>query len=144
MTASREAVYQALFDLVKNAAPFKLTSRRLKLWTDVNSGQKPALFVAQRPQQYAQGSTATPQKVTLEAEIYIYTNAGTDPNVVPATEINNLVDAVDAALAGSVITGNQTLGGIVQHCWIEGKVFIDPGDIDGDGLAIIPVKILIP
>jgi hypothetical protein len=27
---------------------------------------------------------------------------------------------------------------------IEGKVFIDPGDLDGDGLAIIPVKILIP
>lgn len=144
MTASREAIYAALFALVKSAAPFKLTSRRLKLWADVNSSQKPALFVVQRPQTYVQGSTATPQKVTLEAEIIIYTDAGKDPNFIPATELNTLVDAVDQALAGSVITGNQTLGGLVAHCWIEGKVFIDPGDLDGDGLAIIPVKILIP
>jgi hypothetical protein len=144
MTASREAIYAALFALVAGSAAFKTKSRRLKLWSDVNASDKPALFVAQRGQTYAQGSEATPQAVTLKADVFVYTNAGKDPKVIPATQLNDLVDAVDAALAGSVVTGRQTLGGLVAHCWIEGEVMIDPGDIDGDGVAVIPVRILVP
>jgi hypothetical protein len=134
MSASREAIYAALFALVSGSAEFKTKGRRLKLWTDVNA--KPAVFVAQRG--------ATPQKVTLKADIFIYTNVGKDPNVIPAAQLNDLVDAIDAALAGSAVTGRQTLGGLVAHCWIEGEVMIDPGDLDGDGVAVIPVRILIP
>ena len=141
---NREAIYSSLFNLVKASASFKTASRRLRLWSDVNASDKPAIFVVQRPQNYVNASTATPAKVTLEAEIIIYTNAGKDPNYVGATDLNNLVDAVDVALAGNPVTGNQTLGGLVNHCWIEGKIFIDPGDLDGDGLAIIPVKITVP
>jgi hypothetical protein len=40
------------------------------------------------------------------------------------------------------VTGRQTLGGLVSHCWIDGKIMKDSGDIDGDGIAVIPVKIL--
>ncbi len=141
---NREAIYTALFNLVVASASFVTASRRLKLWTDVNASQKPAIFIAQRGESYHQGSEATPQKVTLKADIFIYTNAGKDPNVVPATQINSLVDAVDAALAGSPVTGQQTLGGLVSHCWIEGDIVIDPGDMDGDGVAMIPIRILIP
>lgn len=141
---TREAIFKALFDLVSKSAEFRTKSRRLKLWTDVNPTEKPALFVAQRGESYVRHSEAVPQKVTLKAEIYIYTNAGKDPNVVPATELNNLVDAIDKALAPSPATGVQTLGGLVSHCWIEGDVMTDPGDLDGDGLAIIPVRILVP
>jgi hypothetical protein len=144
MTASRESIYTALFNLVSASASFKTSSRRLKLWSDVNAADKPAVFVAQRGEKYVQGSDATPQKVTLKADIFIYTNAGKDPNVIPATILNNLVDAVNAAIAESPVTGRQTLGGLVSHCWIEGDAMIDPGDIDGDGVAILPVRILIP
>ena len=144
MTASREAIYAALFALVAGSAGFKTTGRRLKLWSDVNASDKPALFLAQRGQTYVQGSEATPQKVTLKADLFVYTNVGKDPKAVPARQLNDLVDAVDAALAGDVVTGRQTLGGLVAHCWIEGEVMIDPGDLDGDGLAVIPVRILIP
>jgi hypothetical protein len=57
--------------------------------------------------------------------------------------LNSLVDAVDAALcAKSGHPRKQTLGGVVSHCWIHGKIMKDPGDIDGDGIAVIPVKIL--
>jgi hypothetical protein len=33
-------------------------------------------------------------------------------------------------------------GSEVSHVWIDGKVMKDPGDIDGDGIAVIPLKIL--
>jgi len=40
--------------------------------------------------------------------------------------------------------GRQTLGGLVSNCYIDGKIMKDPGDLDGDGIAVIPVKILAP
>lgn len=140
----REKIFQALFTLIQNAASFKTASRRLKLWSDVNPADKPAVFLVQRPQKYVQGGGNLPQKVTLEAQIIIYTNAGKDPNVVPSTEMNALLDAIDTAIGWKPVPGQQTLGGLVTSCWIEGDVFIDPGDLDGDGVAIIPVKILVP
>lgn len=56
--------------------------------------------------------------------------------------LDPLLDAVDAALAPNIVTRRQTLGGLVSHVWIDGKIMKDPGDIDGDGIAVIPVKIL--
>lgn len=142
MSATREQVFTALFNLVSTSASFATASRRLKLWTDLGSGDKPAIFVAERGDNYVRhGGDAMPAIVTYEADIFIYTDAGKDQGIVPATALNNLLDAVDAALAPNW-TGRQTLGGLVSHCWIEGKIMKDPGDLDGDGLAIIPVKIL--
>jgi len=36
----------------------------------------------------------------------------------------------------------QTLGGMVSHCRIDGQVMKDPGDLDGDALLWVPLKIL--
>jgi hypothetical protein len=30
----------------------------------------------------------------------------------------------------------------MMHVWIEGQIMKDPGDIDDDGIAVIPAKIL--
>jgi hypothetical protein len=38
----------------------------------------------------------------------------------------------------------QTLGGLVSHCWIEGRIEMDSGDNDGQAKAIIPIRILVP
>jgi hypothetical protein len=57
--------------------------------------------------------------------------------------MNPLIDAVTAMLAPAAgANSRQTLGGLVSHCWIDGKVMKDPRDMYGDGLALIPIKIL--
>ena len=38
----------------------------------------------------------------------------------------------------------MTLGGLVHHCFIDGKVFKDPGDLDGQALIIVPITVLAP
>lgn len=141
---NREAIYLALFKLVSDSASFAATGRRVKLWTDMNASDFPALFINQRDNSYVRDGEHVPAKVTLEADIIIYTNAGLDPNVIPATELNQLIDAVDAVLAPDPVTEKQTLGGLVSHCWIEGQILVVPGDTDGIGLAMIPVKMLVP
>ena len=140
---NRENIITALFNLVSASATFATASRRLQLWSSVPSSEKPAVFVVERGDTYRRASEAVPEAVTLEVDIYIYTDAGKDQSLVPASILNLLIDAVDTALAPNTLTGLQTLGGLVSHCWIEGKIMKDPGDLDGDGVAVIPVKILV-
>jgi hypothetical protein len=141
---NREAILTGFFNLVASAAPFASASRRMKLWNGVAAADRPALFINERGDTYARVSEAVPETVTIEADIYIYIDSGHDEDVVPASTLNALIDAVDAALAPNRLTGAQTLGGLVSHCWIEGKILKDAGDLDGDGIAVIPVKILVP
>ena len=44
----------------------------------------------------------------------------------------------DAAL------GRLTLGGTAYRCGIDGKPLKDPGDLDGDGLLVVPITIVLP
>ena len=141
---NRESIISAAFALVVNSAAFVTASRRLQTWSSVADSDKPAIFFSERRETYNRSSEAVPQSVTLEVDIYIYIDSSLEQTVVPATTLNNLIDAVDTALAPNAITGLQTLGGLVSHCWIEGKVLKDAGDLDGNGVAIIPLKILVP
>jgi hypothetical protein len=80
---------------------------------------------------------------TLGVELYVYAHAS-DPYVAPATVLNPLVDAIEAALAPIVVTGVQDLGlpAMVQHAYIAGKIATDEGVLRDQAVAIIPVEIL--
>lgn len=139
---NREAIYQALFDKVVSAASFTTTSRRLEHWDEVSPGAQPALYQTQK------GETQKPRKgfpalVTLHAELWVYANSGGDSDAVPAVLMNPLMDAIEAALAPDPVTGFQTLGGTVSHCWIEGDVTTDEGLLGPQSVCIVPVHILV-
>ena len=40
--------------------------------------------------------------------------------------------------------GRQTLGGAVYDCRITGVPVRDVGDLDGDGLAVVAVRLVLP
>jgi hypothetical protein len=79
----------------------------------------------------------------LQLELYLYAHAD-DPMVAPASALNPLIDAVEAALAASPITGMQDLGlpGTVRHAGIAGKLEITEGVLRDQAVALIPVEIL--
>ena len=85
-----------------------------------------------------------PPKRTITAELWVYTDVGKDPNANPEQGLNDIIDAIEAALSTTIVGGVQTLGGLVSHAWIEGEIEQFPGVLDGIAKAIIPVKILIP
>jgi hypothetical protein len=144
---SREQVFQALFTLLSNAYPWNFTSRRLQLWDTVQIVQRPALFLFEGcPETYTwrQGQVSIPI-ITLQADVVVYTDASSkDPSFVPATQINDICDALDSALAPEPAYRRQTLGGLVDHCRIDGEVKKVPGDIDGDGMIWASILINLP
>jgi hypothetical protein len=152
MNVAREAVMAALLaklTAVTFTAPvngqtsFVTVSRRLKLWSDVPKSQRPALFVAEHREQPSYQTEALPVKTTLSVDLFIYIDSS-DRNTIPAAALNTMLDAIDAALKPAPADNNrQTLGGLVSHCRIDGQVLKDPGDLDGDGLLWVPLKILV-
>ncbi len=139
---TREQVMQALLAHVTPPGIFKTTGRRLIYWTEVKA--QPALFVRHVGDRYLRTATGMPPRVITQAEIWIYSQGAVDPNLSPDTAIDNLVDAIERWMAPPPIKEAQTLGGLVQHAWIEGPIEIHQGVLDVQAIAVIPVDILVP
>lgn len=139
---TRETIMDALLAKLVTATAFKTTGRRLVHWTQV--AEQPALFLRNVAEQHMSRPTRLPGKVLMDCEAWLYSHAGQNPDTAPSIGINDLIDAVQAVLNPSPAEEAQTLGGLVIHCWIEGRLDIYPGDLDGQAIAVVPVKMLVP
>jgi len=137
---SREAIYAALFAKFSSIAGFTTISRRLQHWSDTPLSMQPALFMAQRGETVATVPGLN-QVWSLSVDLYLYANTGADKSASPGSILNPLLDAVVAALAPDKITNKCTLGGIVEHAWIEGRIETDEGVLGDQGVAIVPLII---
>src|ERR1700751_395709 len=95
---SREQISAAFFNLVKSAANFTATSRRFVHWDQVNETQMPFLTMLKTGEQRARQSEGLPG-LTITAHVFVYLSAGMDPQDVPDSAMNTLLDAIDAAVA---------------------------------------------
>ncbi len=145
MSALGARLAQARFSRpINGRETWAFISRRVKLWSEVAIADQPALFLGEHGEGVAYTGDSSPGRTTLNVDLLIYTSAGRDPDCVPASDLNVAIEALFTALAPDQTTGRQTLGGLVQNCRIEGRVIKDPGDLDGQGLALAPLRILIP
>jgi hypothetical protein len=140
---NREPIYAALFALAAGAGGFVTAERRLRHWSDVAPAEQPALFVSQKSESAAVQTLGAPTVWTLSVDLYVYVHSS-DPYRAPATVLNPLIDAVEAALLPDPVTGVQTLGlpGMVQHAYLAGKIATDEGVLGDQAVAIVPVEIL--
>jgi hypothetical protein len=137
----REPIYAALFALAAGATSFVTVSRRLRHWSDVGAAEQPALFMIQKSET-AEERRPLPAKWRASVDLYLYVQAP-DELTSPATVLNPLLDAVETALAPDPVGHVQTLGGLVSHCWIAGRVQTDEGVLGGQAVAIVPIEILV-
>ena len=121
---------------------FLTISRRFKPWTEVTA--QPALFLRDADEDMTYQNIIL-QHQTMKAEVWIYSRAGDNPDIAPATALNNLLDAVQAAFTpDDAMQYRFTLGGLVEWCRIEGKIQKSPGDLDGQAIAVADVVITVP
>lgn len=153
---------------------FQTYSRRLVMWEQLAQSlqtgngtvdgtliRQPALYLfdgvitADSGQiKYERTGMGVPSKREMMRSIVIYaqipgggTAGGIDLTTPGGDVFYPLIEAVESALEPGVEPqGVLTLGGLVFKCWIEGTQFLFPGDIDpyGQGMAVMPVKIMLP
>jgi hypothetical protein len=125
------------------------TGRRLTNPEGVASPGKPALFLIKATEDYRREDRGTPPTRELKFIAVIYTDVGNDVTAVPADVIDDLLDAIDTALAPSPVAmmtndqGRQTLGGLVYDCRIEGELQLGPGDEQGKGTTEVPITVVL-
>lgn len=148
---TREQIFQALFALAStvtwgSAQSFAYTSRRVKLWDDLPA--QPALCQAEHEESSTQ-ATRLPYLRTFKAAWLIYHTTGKDKGSAPTIVNNQILDGIQAVLAPSPSDPGWpderlTLGGLVHHCFIDGTIFKDPGDLDDQALMVVPITLLVP
>jgi hypothetical protein len=136
----REPIYAALYARIAAAAGFKTISRRLRHWDDVPQGDQPAMFMAQKSESVST-TPGLPSVSVMAVDVYIYAHTQGDKTIAPGTILNPLLDAVVGALAPDPITNKCTLGGLVQHAWIDGTIETDEGVLGDQAVCVIPITI---
>lgn len=140
LTLSQPATANASQASLQNGILF--SSRRLIPWDDCK--EQPALFVRDTDEE-TEYSQIIFQRLTIGAEIWLYSNLGQNPDLAPVIGLNYLLDAVQAAMASDdPMQQRYTIGGLVFWCRISGQIKKDPGDLDGQAIAVIPVEIIVP
>lgn len=150
--AKRELVAAAVYALVHAASgrvvTLKTSSRKMLMPNAVTPDMCPALFIRQglEPNERTPRVSGIPPKRTMKFEIFLYTaDTPALQSVIPAQQLNFMVDAVEEALTPVSVDGRQTLDGLVAHAWIDGGIEYYEGiSDDGKSAAIVPVTVLLP
>src|ERR1035438_2325105 len=136
--ASREAIYSALWNLLTATTPaadvaaqWNTQSRDLVGWEQVVPPSQPALFMVQTAQ-HASNETFGLTQWKLSATVWIYyrTDSLGDPTMPRDKLVNEMIDVIEKAIAPPDGFGLQSLGGLVQHTYIDGTVVFDSGLTD--------------
>lgn len=142
---NREMVYQGIFTWLKERIGDAAVtySRQVKMWSDVPDIEQPAVFVAQAGE--TQLTRASPAGWMLSVDVYIYTSSASDPGVIAATAMNQILDRITNALKPrlSFNETTQTLGGLVTDCKISGPIETDAGILGTQSVAILPLTMFI-
>lgn len=140
MNVSRETIYTALLTFLQKAVGFNTVTRVPIPEADIANANFPIL------EQYASREVAIqqgmnlPPKWNIKQTLMVFASTTDLPNV--DTALNKLLDAIEAALAPSPITGYQTLGGVVTSCRFVGTISKDAGFQSGIGAAAIAIELV--
>jgi len=118
---------------------FLTTGRRVKPWAQVTA--QPAMFL--RRTGVIDEAHGTMIDTTLVCEAWIYCGSGQDPDASPDELLSSLEELVRESFTPDD-DDRFTIGGRVYWCRIEGKSDISPGDLGGQSLARIPIRITLP
>jgi hypothetical protein len=149
MNIQREQIYSALLATLQSAllfpaGPFKTVGRRWQDPGQISPADRPALYQVQKDE-LARTSSVNSIPITwrIAVDLVLYTAGDSGPNVVPSTELNSLLDAVETAIKTAAPGLAQSLGGKVLPCRIEGKIEIVENVQGTMALAVVPVEMLV-
>ena len=140
---NREYVLDALWSSLCDIPDFVTKSRRLKLWSELQPEQKPALYMISKNQNRTNNQQNRPGTLLLDVELYIYVY-NSDPVNGPQPMLNRMLDLVERKLDPGPAATYQTLGITnVHHCYVNGIIETDEGSLGQDAVAIVPIEILL-
>lgn len=142
--SARETIAKTLLLFLSNAAGVTAYSRRYTALDEVADGDFPYLILLQDREQIdtaMEQAGATIGLHRFQFKVLLYALGDGTENAIPATQINNMVDAIEAALRAPYAK-SQTLGlSFVQWAVINGPIEYDGSAYGNHGIAVIPIEV---
>lgn len=149
---SREAIAAALIAMLQTmtlpgGAPFQTIDRT---WTGVDNSltldKLPGLFLLDLGESVKKDATNMPAKIDWKFDVVIV--QAIPEGTLGITLANQMLDALELCFQPTPaqrMGGNFiTLGGLVQHVWIEGAIQKNPSSLSGSAsLAVAPLHVRI-
>jgi hypothetical protein len=127
------------------AQPFAFGSRRLNLSSGIPQTNMPAVYLTQPKITSKRVNDALPANMEIPARLWIMINAGLDPAVYPITTLNTLVQVfLDMFKQNNQPQQVYNIPGTQARLRIDGDIITDDGATDGIGMALMPLKIILP
>ncbi len=135
-------------------AVLRYASRALLSWDDCPPAMCPAAFLVAAGESHTK-RRGLPSLVLIHGQIIVYAKNDQGRDQVPATQLNNLISAVEDTLKRTPqegpapsalfpqnpdLTFGTTLGGLCYTCQIGPSIDIFEGFQGADAVAIIPVE----
>lgn len=138
---NREHIDKTLEELLFSIPDFKTKGRVLRLWSDVQPEDKPALFMIAGNQRREQ-SQNIPGTLLMRYDLYLYTWRS---DVLSSDrQMMRLLDLIERKLDPGPGVPHQSLGiSNVHHCYIAGEIETDEGSLGQDSVAIVPLEVLV-
>lgn len=149
MSLVRESVYAALANLVftdpRVTGIFATTGRYAAQIQQASPGELPALYMFQIPEQRKNKGKGIPPERTLRCQFIAYFATENPETTLPATALNNAADAIDDIVSEPANPGNvQTLGGLVEHVYIDPAIDYYEGLLQERSALVATVAMLVP
>jgi hypothetical protein len=145
MRTSRRSVTAALWTLLDAAYPWAFADQRAQVPDDVMNFAQPAMFLTKVKESVVQSDrnfALTSYVLHYAVIIFVKASGAVDaPTDTTEMLIDDIIDAIDAALSSPRIGEPQTLGSIVSNAWIEGEVLIDPPVLFEQAAIFIPISV---
>lgn len=120
--------------------------RRLKMFSNIDPSVQPCFFLVQHREQYINRGVGTLSQVYLDMGVWCYASTAAD-TTVGDDYLDSMEEGIENVMGPDDPQRNElTLSGLAYWCRImrEDNMFIrDPGDIDGQALLVLPIRILI-
>lgn len=145
MTGRRNQIMNAIESLFGGMTTIKNTSRRFQDFAQIGTELFPIAMISKPREKYPpRAARGLPATRTFSVQVTIIFSVGQDQTIVPDETVCDIMDEIDQTLAPPIGSQAQTLGGLVDHCYIEGEVICVPGDLDGTGMIDVPLTVVVP
>lgn len=151
----RSQIKNALMELVRPAtfpeainghSTWVTVSRKLKTFESVDPAMQPAIYIVQHREGYDSRGVGLPPRRWLEIGLWCYAPA--PESVIGDDLLDGMLQAIESRMVPDNPQQNTlTLGGLAYqvNIWRQSNLFIrDPGDLDGQALLVVPVRVLMP
>ena len=141
----RETIASTLLTFLANASGVTVASRRFTAYDEMAPGDYPALILMQDreiidPSQQQAGAFVAEHR--LQFKVLLYALGDGTEQAIPATAMNNMLDAIETALRPVGQARSQNLGlNYVQWTVINGTIEYDGGAYGNFGVAVIPIEV---